>query len=348
MSSIPYRPDPTPPKMTSPVIMLVSGTLPPMPVYESWAELTEPFEASVVTVAQSALLAMPKRCSLPSRLPPVVPSAEATATCGGLLGRRAVLLGGVGHHHAGHEHRGHRRVERPALAAVAHHAPERRGQRGGDEQDEQHLDEVRERGRVLERHRAVHVEEAAAVGAQLLDRDLRGGRAEREGLVGALEGRVGHVAAERLDHALRDEHERPDEGERQQDVEQRAGEVLPEVAELLRAAAREAADHGGQHRHADRRGHEVLHRQPRHLREVGERRLAAVELPVRVGDERRGGVEAHVPGARVEALGVEGVDPLGAEDHEQHHEEEGAEHERRAPRSPSSPAAGPGRCGAAR
>ena len=51
-----------------------------MPVYESRAELTEPFEAAVVTVAQSALLAMPKRCSLPSRLPPVVPSAEASAT----------------------------------------------------------------------------------------------------------------------------------------------------------------------------------------------------------------------------------------------------------------------------
>ena len=31
-SSIPYRPEPTPPKITSPVAMLASGTRPPMPV----------------------------------------------------------------------------------------------------------------------------------------------------------------------------------------------------------------------------------------------------------------------------------------------------------------------------
>ena len=60
--------------------MFTSGTAPPAPVYESWAELTEPFEAAVVTAAHRALLAIPKRCSLPSRLPPVVPSAEAVAT----------------------------------------------------------------------------------------------------------------------------------------------------------------------------------------------------------------------------------------------------------------------------
>ena len=31
-----------------------------MPVYESWAELTEPFEASVVTVAQSGAVRDPE------------------------------------------------------------------------------------------------------------------------------------------------------------------------------------------------------------------------------------------------------------------------------------------------
>ena len=31
-SSMPYRPEPTPPKITSPVIMLTSGVIPPKPV----------------------------------------------------------------------------------------------------------------------------------------------------------------------------------------------------------------------------------------------------------------------------------------------------------------------------
>ena len=41
---------------------------------DSIAALTEPLEVTVVVVAQSAESAMPKRCSLPSRLPPVEPS----------------------------------------------------------------------------------------------------------------------------------------------------------------------------------------------------------------------------------------------------------------------------------
>ena len=53
-------------------------------------------------------------------------------------------------------------------------------QRRGDQQDREQLEEVRERRRVLERMRRVHVEEAAAVGAELLDRDLRGRRADRQ------------------------------------------------------------------------------------------------------------------------------------------------------------------------
>ena len=58
--------------------MLTSGTAPPIPVKDSWAELTEPFDAAVVTAAHSVLATIPLRCSLPSRLPPVVPSPEAS------------------------------------------------------------------------------------------------------------------------------------------------------------------------------------------------------------------------------------------------------------------------------
>ena len=146
----------------------------------------------------------------------------------------------------------------------------------------------------------VDVEEAAAVGAELLDRDLRGDRAERERLLAAGQrGRACTEPAKRLDDALGDEDQRADERQRQQDVEQRRGSGPARSCRAsVGAAAREAADHRGQHRHADRGRDEVLHRQPGHLREVGQRRLAAVELPVGVGDERRGGVEGDVPRRR--------------------------------------------------
>ena len=54
--SMPYRPAPTPPKITSPSMMLVSGTMPPSGVKLSCMPLTAPQLASVVMVAKSAAL----------------------------------------------------------------------------------------------------------------------------------------------------------------------------------------------------------------------------------------------------------------------------------------------------
>jgi hypothetical protein len=71
-------------------------------------------------------------------------------------------------------------------------------------EDRDHLHEIRQRRRVLERMRRIGIEEAAAIGAEHLDRDLRGDRAHRDGLLGALKrGRI-HVRAERLRDALPD------------------------------------------------------------------------------------------------------------------------------------------------
>ena len=54
-----------------------SGTRPPSGVNESCIALTAPFEAAVVVAAKSAELAMPKRVSLPSMLPPGLRSLAA-------------------------------------------------------------------------------------------------------------------------------------------------------------------------------------------------------------------------------------------------------------------------------
>ena len=45
-----------------------------MPVKDSIALLTAPHEVTVVTTSNSAEPAIPKRCSLPSRLPPAEPA----------------------------------------------------------------------------------------------------------------------------------------------------------------------------------------------------------------------------------------------------------------------------------
>src|SRR5271168_967603 len=67
---MPYIPAPTPPKTTSLSMMLTRGTSPPSGVKESCQPLMAPQLASVVTVANSAELAIPKRTSLPSIFPP--------------------------------------------------------------------------------------------------------------------------------------------------------------------------------------------------------------------------------------------------------------------------------------
>ena len=68
--SIEKSPEPTPPKITSPVEMLKLGPRPPMPVRESKAALTAPHDATVVIAVNSEVAASPKRTSLPSKLPP--------------------------------------------------------------------------------------------------------------------------------------------------------------------------------------------------------------------------------------------------------------------------------------
>ena len=76
-TSIEYRPVPTPPNTTSLIAEVRrAATAPPSPVSDSIEALTAPLEVTVVIAVQSAELAMPKRCSLPSMLPPVEPRCD--------------------------------------------------------------------------------------------------------------------------------------------------------------------------------------------------------------------------------------------------------------------------------
>ncbi|MCY1244812.1 hypothetical protein D9M72_579100 [compost metagenome] len=77
----------------------------------------------------------------------------------------------------------------------------------------------------------VDVEEAATIGAELLDRLLARDRAERDRLLGAFERRCGEVRVEGLRQAGPDHGKRHDDGDRQQHVEGRTGEIDPEIAD---------------------------------------------------------------------------------------------------------------------
>ena len=158
---------------------------------------------------------------------------------------------------------------------------------------------------ILERMRGIGVHEAAAVGAELLDRLLARHRPDRNGLLGAFERRRVDRTGQRLRHAERDEDEREDDRDRQQDVENDAAHIDPEIADRRRGRAREGAHQREGHGEAGRGGQEIVDGEAEHLREMAHRRLAAVVLPVGVGDEADRRVEGEIGRDGVEALRIE-------------------------------------------
>ena len=139
--------------------------------------------------------------------------------------------------------------------------------------------------------RAVHAEEAAAVSAELLNRDLRSRRAERDLLRSSFERRRVRVTREGLDYALAHEHDGENEREGQQHIQCAARQIGPEIAKCIRGAADERACESEHDRNTRRCAHEILHGEPEHLREVTHRCLARIRLPVRVRHEADGRIE---------------------------------------------------------
>ena len=193
--------------------------------------LTAPVLVPVVPVVNRTDIAWPKRISLPSRLPAdgSTPSAVRIGLPDGLRP--------VDDDDADDEKDRHRRQNRASLADVADHAAE--GENGGDRDQQQgpDLQHVGPGVGVLERMRRIGVEEAAAVGAELLDDLLARHRPDGNGLLRPFQrGRV-DGAGERLRHAERDEDESEDERDRQEDVKGDARHIDPEIADSRRATS---------------------------------------------------------------------------------------------------------------
>ena len=216
-----------------------------------------------------------------------------------------------------HQHDGHGDEDGAAVGQILHVATQGADHGGGQRQQGDHLQPVGEGGRVLERMGRVDAEEAAAVGAELLDGDLGGGRAERQQLLLTFQGVERQVGRQALGHPLPDQQQRQDQRHRQQHVETETHQILPEVAKVGGLLAGDAAKQGDGDGGAGGGGDEVLGGEPHHLAEVGEAGFAGVGLPVGVGHEADRGVEGELPVQPGQLLRVEGQQPLRHQDQEQ-------------------------------
>ena len=128
------------------------------------------------------------------------------------------------------------------LLAAAHHLAEGDDAGAGEEHHGVQLDHVRDDRGVLQRGGGVCTQEAAAVGAQVLD-DLKcGDGTHGDGLEGALQCIHHDVGVEVLGHALPHQQQAAHDGERQQQAGGDAGQVGEEVAHVVLGLAGQPAD----------------------------------------------------------------------------------------------------------
>ena len=166
-----------------PASRLNIGTRPPSGVSESCIALTAPVLVPVVPVMNKADIAWPKRTSLPSRLPADgstpsavrigLPAASPSRRRRSPTTRKTAIAD----------------ENRPALPDRADDAAEGEDRGDRDEQQRPDLEEVGPGVGVLERMGGVGVEEAAAVGAELLDDLLARDRPDRDRLLRPFERR---------------------------------------------------------------------------------------------------------------------------------------------------------------
>ena len=237
----------------------------------------------------------------------------------------------------------HGREDSAPLAHIADDAAESEHGGDGDQQQRPDLQDVGPGVRILERMRRIGVEEAAAVGAEFLDDFLARHRPDRNGLFRSFEGCRVDGAGKRLGHAQSDKDEREDERNRQKNVEADAGHIDPEIADGRGGGADESAHQRESHCETGRRRQEVVHGKAEHLGQMAHRGLAAIVLPVGVGDEADRGVEREIRRDGVEAARIERQQILQPLQGVERQEAGDSEDDHRNRRSRTSPARAPDR-----
>ena len=187
-------------------------------------------------------------------------------------------------HHA--PDRRHHTEQCQPLATVAHERPVGAGQAYRNDEDRKDFHDVAQRRRILEWVRRIRRKGSAAVGAEFLDRFLRGERPDHTLRMLTRHRREPETAVPRLHHTLSEQDRRDDHTERQKDSDTGASQIDPEVADQpVTASIHQSPDQCDRHCHPDRSRHEILHREAEHLREIAHHGLGRVRLPVGVRDE---------------------------------------------------------------
>ena len=183
-------------------------------------------------------------------------------------GRIAVRLDAIDHGDANEEQDPHDHQQGPPLALRSHHAAEGVGQGRADHKDQRHLEDIGEGARVFEGVGGIGVEKTAAVAAQELDRFLRRHGPERDRLLGAFEGDGVRRVRQGLGNPHRGQNNRADQRQRQEHVEEGAGLIDPEIADLLTAVTGETPNQSDRHRDPGRARQEGQHGDAHHLRQI--------------------------------------------------------------------------------
>ena len=193
---------------------------------------------------------MPKRISLPSMFPP--------ETCELRELRRGCGFGAIAKRKTAGEQHDHHRQQYPARAWTAGHMSEGHRERGRQHGDGQQREEIGQGRGVLIRMGAIGIEEAAAVGSQVLDELQRRHRSLSDGLTATFQSVGLRVRRQVERHALPDQGEAADHRRRQKHPKQRSYEIRPEVAHGSRMRPGEASDEGDSQGKSGRARKEVL------------------------------------------------------------------------------------------
>jgi hypothetical protein len=164
--------------------------------------------------------------------------------------------------------------------------------------------------------RGVCVEEASAIGAEVLDDFQRGHRPLSNDLAGSIERMGDDVVVEVHRNSLADEEQRPEERAGRENPEEAAGEIDPEVTQGLETFAGEASDEGDADGQAHRAGEKILYAEAHHLAGIAHGVFARIGLPGAGGGEADGCVEGEIRSeGGGEVLRKEPrKEPLGSED----------------------------------
>jgi hypothetical protein len=92
--------------------------------------------------------------------------------------------------------------------------------------------------------------------------------------------------------------------DRQKHIDNRAGQIDPEIADGSRRAAGKAPNEGDGERDSGCGGYEIMHGEPGHLSQIAHRRFG------RVSDEAHRRIKNEIGGDRVEMLRIEGKNRL--------------------------------------